>query len=264
MNYYNLISIMPKGAAYDADAQAFITATGISGTNANAINQLVLDLKAANIWTKMKAIYPMVGGTATAHKFNLKNPADTDAAFRLNFVGGWTHSSNGATPNGTNAYANTYFVPSVDSSGLNNFHNSYYSRSNVNLAQVEMGCGSNDLQGTLLEIRTGNITYNRINSNTVSTYSDTDSLGFYLQSRISSTQQKGFKNGTLKINGSANSNSAPTQNFYIGAYNNSNSPFYYSSKQCAFASIGDGLTDAEVLAYRTAVQNFQTTLGRQV
>ena len=29
----------------DADAQAFITGTGISGTNATATNQLVLDLK---------------------------------------------------------------------------------------------------------------------------------------------------------------------------------------------------------------------------
>ena len=31
----------------------------------------------------MKAIYPFVGGTATTHKFNLKDPADINAAFRL-------------------------------------------------------------------------------------------------------------------------------------------------------------------------------------
>lgn len=112
--------MMPKAVAYDADAQAFITATGISGTNASAINTLVLDLKAANIWTKMKAIYPIIGGTATAHKFNLKNPLDTDAAFRLSFVGGWTHSSNGALPNGTNAFADTFLQP-----------NSFYSTNNL-------------------------------------------------------------------------------------------------------------------------------------
>jgi len=41
------------GGGTDADAQAFITASGISGTNATAVNQLVIDLKAANIWNKI-------------------------------------------------------------------------------------------------------------------------------------------------------------------------------------------------------------------
>ena len=58
------------GGGNDADAQAFITASGISGTEATAINTLVVNLKSANIWTKMKALYPMVGGTATSCKFN--------------------------------------------------------------------------------------------------------------------------------------------------------------------------------------------------
>ena len=93
----------------DPDAQAFINAAGITGTTQqSAINTLVVSLKANNIWTKFDAIYPMVGGTATTHKFNLKNPADTNAAYRLSFVGGWTHSSTGALPNGTNAYADTF------------------------------------------------------------------------------------------------------------------------------------------------------------
>jgi hypothetical protein len=40
------------GVAYDPDAQAFFTASGLTGaTNLNAVNQLVLDLKAASIWT---------------------------------------------------------------------------------------------------------------------------------------------------------------------------------------------------------------------
>ena len=34
--------------------------------------------------------------------------------------------------------------------------------------------------------------------------------------------------------------------------------------QCAFASIGEGLTDAEASSFYTAVQTYQTTLGRQV
>jgi len=38
----------------------------------------------------------------------------------------------------------------------------------------------------------------------------------------------------------------------------------YSTKQCAFATIGYGLTDAEVTVLTNAVQSFQTSLGRQV
>ena len=248
----------------DADAQAFITATGISGTTATATNQLVVDLKSANIWTKMKAIYPMVGGTSTTCKFNLKDSRDLDAAYRLTFFGGGTFSANGYLPNGVNAFANTNFAPSVNSSGINNFHSSYYSRTDVNLTQVDAGCGSSDAQGTLLEIRTANTTYIRINAATTSTYADTASLGFYLQSRLLGNQQKGYKNSTLKITGAVNSNTTPTQNYYIGAYNSNGTAVYPSTKQCAFASIGDGLTDAEVTAFYNAVQTFNTTLGRQV
>ncbi len=63
-------SIRPKffgsGAApLDPDAQAFITAAGITdATQQSAINTLVTDLKGYGIWTKMKAIYPFVGGTS--------------------------------------------------------------------------------------------------------------------------------------------------------------------------------------------------------
>ena len=79
----------------DSDANAFLTATGITNpTIASAICTLVTSMKADGTWAKCSAIYPFVGGTATTHKFNLKNPADTNAAFRLSFSGGWIHSAN--------------------------------------------------------------------------------------------------------------------------------------------------------------------------
>jgi hypothetical protein len=96
------------GTPVDPDAQAFITAAAITNpTQQSAVNQLVVDLKGYGVWSKMKALYPFVGGTASQHKFNLKDPRDLDAAFRLVFNGGWTHSSTGALPNGTNAFADT-------------------------------------------------------------------------------------------------------------------------------------------------------------
>ena len=38
----------------------------------------------------------------------------------------------------------------------------------------------------------------------------------------------------------------------------------FSSLETAFVTIGDGLTDTEAAAFYTAVQKYQTTLGRQV
>lgn len=72
---------------YDSDAEAFFTAASITDdTQKTAVNQLVLDLKAAGVWTKSKVIYPFVGGTTGTHKYNLKNPLDTDGAFRITFT----------------------------------------------------------------------------------------------------------------------------------------------------------------------------------
>jgi hypothetical protein len=91
-------------ASYDSDAQAFFTAAGITDTTQqNAINTLVVGLKTDGLWTSMQAIYPFVGGTATTHKWNLRNTATN----QLTFFGGFTHDSNGVTGNGTNSYATT-------------------------------------------------------------------------------------------------------------------------------------------------------------
>ena len=66
---------MPKAPAVDPDAQAFITAAAITDpTQQSAINTLVVDLKGYSIWTKFKAIYPVVGGIASSHAVNLKTP----------------------------------------------------------------------------------------------------------------------------------------------------------------------------------------------
>jgi hypothetical protein len=39
---------------------------------------------------------------------------------------------------------------------------------------------------------------------------------------------------------------------------------YYSTKQCAFASIGDGLLDTQASAFYSVVQSFQVALNRAV
>ncbi len=96
---------------------SFLTASAISdATIRGGLNTFDIGLISNSLDTKMKAVYPFVGGTASTHRWNFMNAVDTNAAFRLTFSGTWTHSSTGAKPNGTNAFADTYFIPSVDAS----------------------------------------------------------------------------------------------------------------------------------------------------
>lgn len=249
----------------DADAVAFLAAAGITdATITSAICTLVTTMKADGTWAKCNAIYPMVGGTAATHKFNLKNPLDTNAAFRLTFTGGWVHSSGGALPNGTNSFANTFFNSSLNAL-QNSHHISYYSRTNSNLTEVEFGNFVSN-NGSLIEIRTANISYFRINNGTSTiTFADTDSRAFYIANRTASNLINAWRNSTKSIQSTTLLSTALVNlNHYIGAFNNNNVATNFSRKQCAFATIGSGLTDGEALALYNSVQAMQTTLSRQV
>ena len=250
----------------DADAQAFVTAANIvDQVEADAINNLVIGMKADGLWTKMKAIYPFVGGTASTHKYNLKDSRDLDAAYRLVFNGGWTHSSTGAAPNGTNAYANTYLNPTSAYAVDNNVHLSYYSRTNVNTTQIEIGSAvATSGSYLMLEIRTTGTTYYIMNRTTAfATALDSDSRAFYIGSRIG-TSEKGFKNNSNVVSITNTALTRPNYNFYLGALNAANIASSYSSKETAFASIGDGLTDTDAANLNTRVTTFQTALNRNV
>jgi hypothetical protein len=251
----------------DADATAFISAAGITNlTQANAINTLVTDLKTAGIWTKMKAIYPFVGGTASSHKFNLKDPRDLDAAYRLVFNGGWTHSSTGALPNGTTAYADTKLTPSSALS-QNSTHVSYYSRTNNMLDGIDFGVSNaaftNQLYSYIKAV--DGKTYFRINrgGTAESNIAISDSRLFYMINRNSPTQEVLFTN-TTKNTFNYNSTGLSNYSIFLGSTNHAGTPSIYGSKESAFASIGDGLTDTEAANFYNSVQKFQTTLGRQV
>lgn len=254
-------------SSFDPDAQLFITNAAITDTTQQtAINQLVLDLKNYGIWAKEKAIYPFVGGTASQHKFNLKNPLDTDAAFRLVFNGGWTHSANGALPNGTNAYADTFLTPIANLS-QNSTHISVYSRTN-SISGVDIGVNVPNALYILSRFSAGFFHANNGPESNTGMVSPTTSLGLFVNNRVISNEMSIWQNGVEKTDSTSGArNSTGLSNFkiFLGAYNlNGLIPAVYSNRQQAFASIGDGLTDTEASNMYTAVQAFQTTLSRNV
>jgi hypothetical protein len=260
------------GVSFDADAQAFfdrVTAAGGALTliEKNAVNTLVLNLKSDNIWTLLKAVYPMVGSSAAACSQNLKS-----SSFTGTFSGGWTFASSGVTPNGTNAYIDTVFAPNANLT-FNSCSFSIYSRTNVNPSTNQSwGCASNSndlplLGATLLATKA---IYSYIYS-----YTSPDAMqsainqvfqGLFSSSRTSAISAVTYKNSTSIASTITNAQTTqPSSNFLLGAFRNGlNSIIDYNTYELAFAHIGDGLDATQIGNLSSSVQTFQTSLSRQV
>ena len=248
-------------------ADAFIKAAGITdSTQQTAIKTLVNDLNGYGLWTKMKAIYPMVGGTASSHSYNLKNPAQ----FQITWSGGITHSSNGVLPNGTNGFGNTNFNPSLNLT-TSSAHQSFYFRTNRPISKnSEYGCsGSGSSKFALYPYTwsTGWISdiFDSTTSRIIS--SAGNSTGYIIGTRSSSSSHKLFRNNT-QIASTSNSTTGniPNANYILFSSVNESNVIngYYDDNQIAFGSLREGLSDTEAANLYTSIQKFQTTLLRQV
>lgn len=250
---------------YDADAQAFITAAGLTDfTSINAINTLVIGLKAASLWTKINAIYPMAGSTSASMKFNLKNPVDTDAGFRLSWFGGWTWSATGAKPNGTTGYARTYITPTAIGA-TNRFAMGIYSRTQDLTINRAWGCliaatnlfASHSFNGANFVI--GNVASNLV-------YPPDPSTRFHIGRRTSTTFMEAYRNGVSVGTNTTAITALPALEMYLGARNQSGAAGTYTTQEIAFAFIAGAaaLTDTDAINLTTLVNNYQLTLGRNV
>jgi len=274
-----------SGTVYDTDAQAFITAAALtSDLQKGAINQLVLDFKAAGTWGLMLAIYPFIGGTASSHKYNLKDPQDTDAAFRLTFSGGWTHSSTGARTNGVNAYANTFINPSTSTGGggsikmlstsasVHQYHRTAdpgigggpnhggYASGNTRMCLVNWQSGTGDCDSRLLTTNTfppvlnaaflkrGNLITYKTNGTTI---------------RYRTDDGTGEPTKTMTVTAAM-----PNMLFLIGArYTGATPPAIgtpnsWVNSDINFFAIGAGISSTQSTAQKAAVTTYQTTLSR--
>jgi hypothetical protein len=221
------------------------------------ITTLVLNLKGYGIWTKMKAIYPMVGASAAACAQNLKS--DT---FNGTFTTGWTFSSNGANNiKGQATFMNTGLLPSSVLTNTSN-HLSYYNNLAVSLdGNVIMGNGT--LNTTWMGLYAAS---NQFYSGNGCGYTSTtlgSSTAFFLSNKQNSTTLKFIKNASILETKSVTSNDySGSQNIHLNNFDSSGT--FSSGSRCAFASIGDGLLDTQATALYNAVQTFQNTLGRAI
>lgn len=257
--------IVKTGAsnAYDSDAQSFITAAGITNTTQkNAINQLVLDYKFYGIWTSMYAIYPFVGGTASSHSYNLKNPAQFQIT-NSEWTSGVTHNSNGITSNGSTGYGNTGLVPSTTLT-QNSCHLSFYSRTNNTNSGVAVGTDDGSTYLYIIPYAGGSgysaiMTAGGFTSTTIA-----NTTGAFHGNRSAFNAQQFYRNGSSIATDSTNSSGRPNNPIFICCNNQTGSPGNFTNKNLAMVTIGLSLNSTGVSNKYTADQAFQTALGRQV
>jgi len=248
---------------WDPDAGAFINAALINGTNeAFAINQLVEQLKGVGLWNLMNVIYPFVGGTAFTNKWNLKNPQDTDAAYRMTFGGTMTFDSNGITGNGTNAFGDTKIKPANIGGGQNNSFFSYYMKNITASNGTDFGCQN---AGGVFYVNNA-----RNASNICRAYHNTTGFGdvafsgtsgLFTINRTTSTTWSTTINKTT-TNFTTASTTPPDFNCYIMAYNNNGTAANFRTRTCGLLTAGYSLTATQISNLADINQTFQQTLGR--
>ena len=261
-SYMNAVAIPNDNTVYYATTPQEITGAALW----TSVDTFVAALKTNSILSKMKAIYPFIGGTAATHKWNLINPQDTDAAYRLVFFGSLIHSKTGMQGNGSNTYANTKAVHNaIFTLGSESF--GIYSRTDVSDSQnTDCDMGARDTIGSyFFSNYTGLGILSRSQSNTSSTnaFTDNKTLGMHLENRLTSTSYRVRKRDqVLAIN--INSSNLINIEMIIGARGTPTVPDAPSSKEFSFSFMGEGLTITEENNLVIAINQLQTDLKRNV
>lgn len=250
--------IVNSGSSYSTRTQAFATATGITdATILNALNTFDLGLISNGLDSKIKVLYPFVGGTSITCSYNFMNTASN----QITWYGGWTYSSNGITPNGTNAYGDCNFNIATTSSSLTPQNNSvsFYSRTDSQAGYDVHGAATANQLGIIARYTNGKAYY-LVDSSYTPNVTNSSGTGFYLGTATSSTT-KLFKNGTSIVTGTTSQTSFSGVS---GPLKIATGDSTYGNKQCAFIHAGFGFSDSEASTFYTLVQTLQTSLSRNV
>jgi hypothetical protein len=253
--------------ATDPDAFRFIEVANItSSVQVTAVNNLVVGLKSANLWNKMQAIYPFVGGTGFSHKWNLKDPRDLDDAFRIQYIGAITHTATGVQTAG--GYMNTYWNPSDALSPTESIHigvNNYTTSSVGSIHNNEFG---NNFQTDIYLSPTygssAASTYFALKNTSNGILGNNSGQGYFILSRLDTTKSTGYiyRSNTLYNSGDNTNTYTTANNGQVLILNDLGYQPYYGVIN--FFTIGSGLTAAETATLYSIMQSYQTILGRNV
>ena len=248
-------SVSGGGGGYAPETIAFLSQASITDpTIGNAVNDLVLDMQSVGIWNKMIAVYPIVGGNASAHKTNLIDPN----TYTIIFSGGWTHSSTGMLGNGINTTGDTQLTPITDMPGPD-MSMGVYMRDQATATNRPLLIG-----GT-----SQNLYYMRYGPTNITTYMPNVTSPVNNTISPATKFMATAKNGvdlyfTMNGLGGFNSSIGSSPNMANTSMKIGNLFTTYSAQEFAFVFIGYYLDLTEMDTFRVMIDNFQTALSRNV
>lgn len=246
------------GFTDDRDANRFLQSANITDpVISTAIAVLTYRLKQTNLWGRMIAIWPLVGGTSTTCALNLRTSLNT-----ITWVNSPTFAPTGVTFNGSNNYGNLNLNP--QGLGLSTgISTSFYSRT----ASIATGEGIGAQTGGPASVRLiprNTTSVSDIGFNSIAGATPTNCLGWWSNRKSGTLAHRLYKNGVTVATGVANTQAIANTALFLGAFNTTPAPTNFINAECAFAHVGGVLTDDETALMYNIVQEFQTTLGRQV
>lgn len=167
----------------------------------NAIDTLTRRLNEENLWDKFYAIYPFIGNTANSCAYNLKDPRNTDDAYRLTWSETGLKVANfisGVCP--LNLYANTHFK--ANQLTAQDMHLSWFNRYSNFGNEIEIGAfeSGDGIVYMSLDNATNKFAATFGKDNGLSgTETNSDNLGYYIATAKDSS--KLFYDGQLLVKG---------------------------------------------------------------
>ena len=254
-------SVSGSGGGGDADADAYISAVIAAGGTTDvtidaAVDTLFVDLKAAGVYSKLVAFYPLIGGIAASNLIN----ANGNTSYDLSLFGGWVHNTDGMLSNGSDTYGDTSIIPATTLSATDN-HSSVLFKD---------GGGSNGYDGSgpapyfIQGVKTALEAFN--GSAIMSGLGSIPPLGKAFLINVKENNTSAFAAGDFNGGGysvkSTKTNAAttiPTNSWTIGKVNPSG---FYTKAQYWFVTIGNGMTQTEANDLYDVIDAFATAVGR--
>lgn len=260
-------------AIVDSDAAAWAAAVVVAGgtyspTTLTAVSAFVTLAKASGYWTKLNRINLFCGDQLAAALVPLKAGSGSATETNVNFVGGDYTEATGITGNGSTKYLDTGLVASTALT-LNDTHLAVYNRaSGAAGGGAHIGCNDGANFFEMLVPFTDGIAYSRHYNNSAAsgllTVATGAPYGLMVSSRTGAASHVVYKAGASIVSDTNTGGARPARAIYVFARNSSGTANVFTSHALAGYSIGSGLTGADVTAYTTHLQAFQTSLGRNV
>jgi hypothetical protein len=250
--------LIGASGSIDPDAQAFLSVTGIANSQiVSAIDRLVRSLKTRNLWDRMLAIYPMVGGTTNTHKYNLKNSSFAI----LNIASGAISDAGGIRTPTDGSVSNAATTSEINFSNVNHINyciSTYWKNPGFTIQNGFEDFAISDSGKFFLGYYRHSNGRSYVSSGSWGAYADSDATGrcgFFATRAISSSQAQLWYRSSNFSNPFSHLGLPSLTGSIVRLGNNALSP-------SSWFSIGASYNDSEMVTLESIVHEFQTALGR--